>query len=694
MTDRGEPTEHGIQPAELDWIDGGQPYSARFDDFYFSSVDGPAETRHVFLQPNRLAERFAALTAEPGQIARFTLGETGFGSGRNFLTTWQLWQQTAQAGAELHYISVEKHPFTRADLARTLALWPELAPLAEALLAVYPPLAGPGFHRLNLDSGRVRLTLIFDDASTGLDQLLPSAHPDFKDRGPKIDAWFLDGFTPARNPEIWSQSLFTTLAKLSHTGTTLATFTSAGSVRRGLEQTGFTTTKHSGFGLKREMLSARYQPPTMKPDEPASPYRWRGRPPLPWPLVDRPVAPATRRALVIGGGLAGCHSARALAERGWQVALLERHPRVASEASGNPQGLLYAKLSPKPSPAASFNTLSLIYAQNHYRPYWQKGTGFGAACGLLQLAQSPAAEAMQRQIARTLTSDELARAVTPEQASQLAGLPLPHSGLYFPRAGWLDPAAVCRALVDHPNIDVGPGTEVAQLTYERETWYALDGAGQTLAEAPIAVLANARSVTQFEPTGALPLKAIRGQITELPASAASERLQVALCAEGYLAPAHHGKHCVGATFNLKDSDPEPRASDHQTNLETLAQFGNDIVGLFREQRAETVSGRVAFRCATPDYLPLVGPVPDREAFLEDFASLRRDARLDIPLAGRYWPGLFVNVGHGSRGLAYTPLSAELLAAHITGEPSPVGRTLTEALHPGRFLIRDLMRNRV
>lgn len=682
----------GVQPAELVWSPSGNPSSKTFEDVYFSRTEGLEESRYIFLQHNQLAPRFAAL--EAGSC--FCIGEAGFGSGLNFLATWQLWRESAPPGARLHFISLEKFPLARSDLARLLALWPELGPLSKVLFENYPPLLESGVHRLLFDQGNVHLTLYFDDAAAGLAQLQASDHPDFENREPKIDAWFLDGFSPAKNPEMWSQKLFGLLGKLSHSGTTLATFSAAGLVRERLSAAGFEVSRPPGFGSKQQMVRAHYQAPASAPTENAAPeHKRRLRSSLPWDLIRTPPAASQRRVLIIGGGLAGCHSARALAERGYQVVLLERHPQIATEASGNPQGLLYAKLSHQQSALAEFNLASLIYAQNHYRQFWRANADFGSACGVLQLAYDETEQAAQQQLRdRFGQAEELVRFVDAKQASAIAGVPLPHSGLYFPKAGWLDPRAVCKALAEHPNIELLKGVEIDQIQYQDQQWRALNSAGRELARAPLVVIANARDAKHFDPTKNLPLKAIRGQVTYLAANGASENLRTALCAEGYLAPAHQGWHCLGASFNLKDSSPSPRSEDHQTNLNKLQQQGPAVAALFNPLVPSVLTGRVAFRCATRDYLPLVGPVPKEEQFLIDYAPLRKDAQAQIPLAGAYWPGLYANLGHGSRGLAYTPLSAQLVAAQIAGDPLPISKALARALNPARFLIRDLIRSKI
>lgn len=220
----------------LDWQDG-QPFCARFGDVYFSSDSGLEETRHVFLRGNRLPERFAALPAGQG----FTIGETGFGTGLNFLCAWQLFQQAAPPGAELNFVSVEKFPLQTEELRAALALWPELHVCAAELLVLWPQMK-PGWNQWSFAGGRVRLSLACCDVLQAL--------PEFA----AVDAWFLDGFSPAKNPEMWAQPVLNAIAHASHTGTTLATYTCAGWVRRGLQQAGFSVEKAPGFGRKREML--------------------------------------------------------------------------------------------------------------------------------------------------------------------------------------------------------------------------------------------------------------------------------------------------------------------------------------------------------------------------------------------------------------------------------------------------------
>ena len=672
-----EPPSH----SSLHWDEQGQPLSASFGDVYFSRHDGLAETRHVFLEANQLPERFAALAPVHGQPEPiFTIAETGFGTGLNFLAAWQLWRQVAPVGVRLQFISVEKYPLGREDIKRALSLWPELGDLPQALLAQYPDYLGPGVYRMHF--GSVSLTLIIDDAVAAFEQCLTSTDARWRSPRFRADAWFLDGFAPSKNPEMWREELFAVMAELSGPATTAATFSSAGIVKRGLKAAGFAIVKVPGYGRKREMLRAQWQvsgAPTASAAQRAL------------DIHPRATHSGGKHALVIGAGLAGCHTARSLALRGWQVQVLERDT-VASQGSGNPQGLLYSKLSHRAETLPAFNLQALVYAQGYYAPLWQEYRELGEACGVLQMATSEdKARAQQDVMAALGESQQLVRRLSAEQASDLAGLPLAAGGLFFPGCGWIDPRALCRILLEHPNIQVQTHCAIDQLAFDGHNWRASDSEGREW-QGDVAVIACAHFSGQFAPLAHLPLKPIRGQVSYLPATRESRQLRIALCERGYLAPARERRHCLGATFNLGETELTPTARDHSDNLAHLGDFGPALADSLGGYPPQALEGRAAFRCTTPDYLPIVGPVADVDAFKEVYAPLARNARAQITASTPYVPGLYVNTGHGSRGLAYTPLAAELLASTINAEPLPLTRELAKALHPARFLLRDIIRS--
>ncbi|MCP1464591.1 bifunctional tRNA (5-methylaminomethyl-2-thiouridine)(34)-methyltransferase MnmD/FAD-dependent 5-carboxymethylaminomethyl-2-thiouridine(34) oxidoreductase MnmC [Pseudomonas sp. S3E17] len=654
-----------VTHAQLDWDDQGRPHSRVFDDVYFSDQSGLDETRYVFLQQNRLQERFAALPAG----GRLVIGETGFGTGLNFLCAWQLFEQHAVAGARLHFVSVEKYPLSHADLQRALALWPELAPFAEQLLAHYIAIH-QGFQRLVLDNGRVTLTLLIGDALEQLPQL-----------DAQIDAWFLDGFAPAKNPEMWSAELFAELARLAAPGSTISTFTSTGWVRRLINAAGFKMKRTPGIGHKWEILRGEFLGWPTDTSAPASAKPWFARPTMPT---------GERRALVIGGGLAGCASAASLAARGWQVSLLERHGGLAQEASGNPQGVLYLKLSAHGTALSQMIVSGFGYTRRLLE-HLQRGVEWDG-CGVLQLAFNAKEAERQAQLAQAF-APQLLHLLDKAQAQARAGVDLEQGGLFFPEGGWVHPPALCQWQARQPGIEVLAHHEVLDLRKVDGHWQAWDG-NRLLASAPVVVLAGAAEVKRFAASAELPLKRIRGQITRLPQTAASQALATVVCAEGYVAPARLGEHTLGASFDFNNDDLTPTAAEHAGNLELLQEISPDLAQRLHaaDLAAETLEGRAAFRCTSPDYLPIVGPLADSLAFAQAYDALRKDAR-HTPQATCPWlDGLYINSGHGSRGLITAPLSGELLAAWLDNEPLPLPRSVAEACHPNRFAVRGLIRS--
>ena len=650
--------------AQIDWDNQGRPHSRVFDDVYFSDKSGLEETRYVFIEQNALRERFAALPVN-GQLV---IGETGFGTGLNFLCAWQLFEQTAHPDARLHFISVEKYPLTRDDLQRALALWPELATWSEQLLAAYFAIH-PGFQHVSLANGRVTLTLLIGDVLEQLPQL-----------DARVDAWFLDGFAPAKNPEMWTPQLFAQLARLAAPGSTISTFTSTGWVRRALNDAGFKMRRTPGIGHKWEILRGSFiglpehvhTPPESKP--------WYARPPQ---------IEGERRALVIGGGLSGCASANSLAKRGWHVCLLERHERLAKEASGNPQGVLYMKLSAHGTTLSQLIVSGFGYTRRLLEQL-QRGRDWDE-CGVLQLGFNAKEAERQAQLAAAFPP-ALVHLLDQPQAQALAGVELAHGGLFYPEGGWVHPPALCQFQALHPNIQVLTHHDVLQLQQVDGQWQAIQG-GQVVASAPVVILAGAAEVKRFPAASGLPLKRIRGQITQLVETQASAALKTVVCAEGYIAPGRLGEHTLGASFDFNNEDLTTTPAGHQGNLDLLQEISPALAQQLGQEQLdpESLGGWAAFRCTSPDYLPIVGPLSDPEAFAQAYAVLRKDAR-QVPSTECPWlHGLYVNSGHGSRGLITAPLSGELLAAWINNDPLPLPIAVAQACHPNRFMLRTLIK---
>jgi tRNA 5-methylaminomethyl-2-thiouridine biosynthesis bifunctional protein len=647
----------------IDWVDG-QPYSPEFGDVYFSRASGMDETRHVFLEGNRIVERFAALGPDDG----FAIGETGFGTGLNFLCAWRAFRDSAPVAARLHFVSTELLPLSTADLGRALSLWPELEPLGTQLLVQWDD-QPRGWQRFVFDGGRVVLTLLVGDARETLPQL-----------DGLIDAWFLDGFAPSKNPELWTPQLMQAISAHSHAGTTCATYSSAGAVRRALQAAGFRVEKAPGFGPKREMLRGVCQSPASRL------YR------APW--LQRPVtASVPRDAVVIGAGLAGTAAAASLAARGVDVALIERHGTIAQEASGNAQGVLYAKFSPHDTALTRLLVAGMQFSLREIDRRLPEDGSTWSRCGVLQLEHDAAEVRRQSGLARQVWPATFLRSVDRAVAETLAGVAVETGGLFLERAGWVHPPALCAAFARHPRIRVHAHREALHIDRLPSGRWRVSGAGGWHEEAALVVVAAAADARAFAAVAHLPLHVIRGQLTHLRGNPASGKLKTVLCGEGYVAPARDGMHCLGATFGIRDANVDLRVDDHRESLAMLRSLSPALAEAFPDAAGdpEHCAGRAALRCMSPDYLPIVGPVTDAAEFSARYARLSKDATTGFNGTAPWLDGLFVSIAHGSRGLLTAPIAGELIAAQALDEPLPVPESVAEALSPSRFLARGLKR---
>ncbi|MHB1401932.1 MAG: bifunctional tRNA (5-methylaminomethyl-2-thiouridine)(34)-methyltransferase MnmD/FAD-dependent 5-carboxymethylaminomethyl-2-thiouridine(34) oxidoreductase MnmC [Thiobacillus sp.] len=602
-----------IVPACLEFKDG-VPYSAAYGDIYHSADGGAGQARHVFLHGCDLPHRWAGRGS-------FVVLETGFGTGLNFLTTWAAWRDDPQRPARLHFLSVEKHPFCADDLARLHALWPEFSALSDEILANWPTLT-PGFHRIALDGGRVQLTLMLGDAHDCLPQVQAG-----------VDAFYLDGFAPDCNADLWQPRLFDALAKLARPGAVAASYTVAAVVRQGLTQAGFACEKRAGFGRKRHCLSARHA----------------GR-------SQRVESAVPQRVAVIGAGVAGAAVAHALAARGLSVTVFERADAAAQAASGNPVAVFRPLISRDDSLSSRLTRAAFL----HDLRTWAALDGIEwSRCGVLHLAKNADAAMKQQQaLAATVPPAEYARWVELGEARELANWRVAAPGTFYPAAGWVVPAGLCRAWLDHPAIRLKTGSAVAGVQAVAAGWQVLGDDGAVLAEADAVVLANARDALDLVPDQPWPLSTVRGQITQLPPGRLPA-IQRVIAREGYVAPGG-GRLLVGATYEHDDDDTAPRTASDMANLARLEAI---LPGAGEHLGAGEVKGRASLRATLPDRLPIVGAVSGQ-------------------------PGLFVAAGYASRGVVWAGLLGEALADLMTQQPLPLEAELMRAIAPERFTRPD------
>lgn len=618
-----------IQTAELDWemVDGiDLPISKQFGDVYFSKDNGLLETRHVFLNGNDLSERLSQLN----DYQYFCVGETGFGTGLNILTLWLLWQQIRPNNhSHLHVISVEKFPLRRTDLIRALNAWPELAPLAQKLIAQYPlPIAG--CHRFSFPEERFSIDLWLGDAQ----DIFPNIP-----KTQAVNAWFLDGFAPSCNPDMWQENVLNNIVRLSDFGTTFASFSVAGVLKRGLKQHGIQISRPRGFGHKREMLKAIWQAPP--PTEPSLSDAEE-------PIVTSPLEPLTAASIstqqeiaVIGAGIAGLSTAWAFAQRGHQITIYEQNEPL-SGASGNPLALLNPKLCPIEQAHEHLMTLSWQHALNFYpqfkafRAIQVEQMALKNPDELLQLA-----EQYPDQVLTTHTSDE----IRPQTEFPC---------LTLQQAGAVAPHQLRDEILQHPNIAVKKAkvSRLNSIGTQTELWQDQ----HHLATADHVIVCCAKqSAALFDHYPVL--KPIRGQVSWVKNTNQALSLEQAYSYGGYCMQLDSSQLILGASFYPNRDDTEVLLEDHVHNYQLI----HSIFPTYAEQlpATDTWQGRASVRAQTLDYFPLVGKIQND-------------------------PSIYTFAGLGSKGFLFAPLCSEILVALVLGELCPVPQSLLSKLDPQRF----------
>ena len=673
-----------LETARLEWRNAHTPVSSIYDDVFFSADDGLAESQYNYIDNNALPERFQQLH-ENDSASHFTIGETGFGTGLNFLLAWQCWQDHGPQHKKLYYLSTERFPLNKDDLQQSLQCWPTLQKLAMELCKYYPlPLSG--IHTIEL-SDNVTLVLILGDASEGLQWLLESQYPLAQTAyGRAVDAWFLDGFAPDKNPDMWQDELFQTIARLSKRGTTFASFTSAGIVRRGLKAAGFEVRKVKGFGRKREMICGTFLGLPFLAENTKPSLRTRPWGHL-WPIYRQSSIPGN--VIIIGAGIAGSTTALLLATAGLEVTLIDSHAEPLQGASGNPQAMLFPKLSHEAGTFAEFNLASYLYALRFYARFFPDALHH---CGMLQLLNDKDLDSTHKTLTRFAGLNELTQLLDADTASILAGTTIHHPCLYFPGSGWLRPSTLRDSILANQHIHFIGNTTITALKKQAGKWHALSSDGSALISDSI-VLCNAQAAATLLPESDLPVRTIRGQVTVFPAHGFPP-LQTIICHEGYIAPTdplYPEQFTCGATYELKSTESALLQSSQDENIGELKRYLSDFRTL--DENNLPLQGRVEFRCRSSDYLPIIGPVPDTQRFQNTFAAYSRNSKAHIPAFGTYHEGLFINIAHGSRGFGTAPLSAALIRSYIMQQPYPLAFNLTTALNPARFLTRKLVRNK-
>ncbi|MBL1430975.1 MAG: FAD-dependent 5-carboxymethylaminomethyl-2-thiouridine(34) oxidoreductase MnmC [Robiginitomaculum sp.] len=615
---------HGLPKAQLLWGETGEPQDKVSQDVYFSPTDGIQETKTVFLNGCGLPRSW-------NEQPLHTIAELGFGTGLNFLASVALWRKTSQPGQKLHYISVENSPLSAKEMTRAHLRFAELTNEAAELRAVLPQ-AVKGFHHCHIGNN-IELSLLYGPVGEMLPQLQAN-----------VDSWFLDGFTPARNPQMWSAQVFDEIYRLSAPKAHLASFSVAGSVCRELRRVGFEIEKKPGHGYKRHRLEAVF---TRKKPSP-----------------DRAVTPKT--VMVIGGGIAGACLVHQLARHDMDCTLIDSSG-LASGASGNPVGLVSPRLDLDDTPLARFYRTAFCYAIQFYQ---QNASSSFKQTGINRMAQSPE---QWDKFAKLYEYQALPKEMLELNAEK--------QELQLPTAGTLQPIKAIQTLVKDTDI---VAKHVAKLANESGQWVARDENDQVIARADIVVLAH--GCGEIAGLGLPALRKLRGQISI--AGNITDRPKTPVIGKSYALSIGSKELLFGATHDRVDevTDTDVKPSDHHRNLAELEAL---LPKLVDQIDASALTGRTSYRAASPDLQPLAGAVPDLDkckAWAKQYWG-----KLDDYSSTPVQSGLYMLNGLGSRGLTLAPILAKAITADIVGHSSPLEKEAATALHPARFAARTARR---
>jgi tRNA 5-methylaminomethyl-2-thiouridine biosynthesis bifunctional protein len=454
-----------------------------------------------------------------------------------------LFDRTASKGAFLDFVSVEKFPLSADEIRQGLLPWAErLSPYLGKMLDQYP-IRVPGFHRMVFD-GRVALTLVFDDANDALPEI-----------DANVDAWFLDGFTPSKNPDMWSENVFCEMARLSHSDTSFSTFTAAGFVKRGLQNAGFHVEKVKGFGPKRDMLKGHFKDGKLRQD-----------------------CPAKKTVLVHGAGLAGSAAAYVLKQYGIDCVVFDPNG-ISSGASGNSMGLINPRFTAFRNAESDFYTAGFALTQRTFRQF--DAVDY-KQCGSLHLAND---EDKQKRYPRTLenwkwNSDHM-QYLSLDDASRTAGVDLSYDALYLPDSAQVNPKALCHQYLRSIKV-----VDVEQNNFD------------------IHILAIGAASVENGVLANFPIHTVRGQITEIRATPESQSIKTNICYGGYISAPRDGIHVVGSTFQKWLFETNIRLEDDVENIKKLSVQIPSCSGF------DVVDHRSSLRTASNDRFPIVGTLTD------------------------------------------------------------------------------------
>jgi len=599
--------DYRLAEAKISWRDNVIRADS-YDDVYFSVEGGLGESRHVFLGGNNLPVRLQ-------NISHFTIAETGFGTGLNLLAVMA--EMHKFPALQLDYISFEACPLEVDDLERAHAPFGEVAAYAKALRDALPP-RWHGTHMVPLLDGRVRLHLIYGQAEDML------AKMDFR-----ADAWFLDGFSPAKNAAMWNKNTLAHVGRLTRQGGTISSFTVASGVRDTLQDAGFIVEKCPGFGRKRHMLTGQK------------------------PLVTPKVTTSTRikQVAIIGGGIAGASIAAGLNRRGIAATIFDSAERLAHGASGNRMAVQSPRLAVDHNVASQLSTLCLSFAAR-----LSDTLDCSVAKQVISLDWPHREAVRQDKFRRQFWPTSLMRFVDATEASALSGIALPLGGAVHDYGRIINPVKYVERLAKGAALALATKvTDVSRL--DDQTFHMNDDRDITYQAVVLAGGADMTDILKLMHKSGIPVEITSGQVSHIPSNSGLKPLTAGLSFGGYLTPVDEGFHELGATFDRTAA----MAVTDEGHAHNVGLLPKGMAGLIDASNVSGgFTGRVSQRASTPDRNPIMGHLADH---------------------------IYCLGALGARGMTFAPLLGDMLAAEIADMPVSLARDIRHALDPFRFRMR-------
>ena len=497
-----------------------------------------------------------------------------------------------------------------------------------------------------------------------------------------VDCWFLDGFSPDKNPEMWNTGLYQAMFRLTQNGGSFATFTASSAVRKGLQAVGFDVKKRKGFGKKREMLWGE------KPQESLAAI-------LQYPYFYPNHSVGCDDIAIIGGGVASLFLAYSLLEKGKKVTLYCQDEQVAQNASGNQQGAIYPQLSDDDERNVRFYVHSFDYALQRLKQLAQAVEFEHQFTGVALYAYNEKTAQKLAKMAEQDWDHSLYQLYDAKQLSEKIGLLVQNGEAFIAQGGWLSPIQLVQngiAYLQTKGLKLVLNHQVTELTWQQNAWqWQQDGA---VFRHSVVVLANGHQLKAFKQTDGIPLYPVRGQVSQVPTNVALNALKCVVCYDGYITPVSASQtHCIGASHLRDNADMAFSLAEHQQNIAKLQQ---NLTACDWTLNIDSTAnkGKVGIRSAFRDRVPMVGSVPHFTEQKRQFQNLYNQLRRKEPIEqAENHTNLYLIAGLGSRGLTTAPLLGELLASQICQEPLPISQDILHALSPNRSWIRQLLKGR-